>query len=101
MFYIDWVGCDISRDMLNEAIADNGGVGSTETTGDYVKSDMGMGLPFRPGTFDGVISVSAIQVLYTCVYVSIDDYICNIVVVYMHHSGCVILTAVTKTLMCA
>ena len=51
--------------MMNEAIADNGGVGSLETTGDFVKTDIGMGLPFRPGTFDGVISVSAIQVRYT------------------------------------
>lgn len=32
------------------------------TTGDLVRSDMGQGLPFRPATFDGVISVSAIQV---------------------------------------
>lgn len=30
-------------------------------TGDLAISDMGQGLPFRPGSFDGVISVSAIQ----------------------------------------
>ena len=65
IYILDWTGCDISRSMMNEAIADNGGVGSLETTGDFVKTDIGMGLPFRPGTFDGVISVSAIQVRYT------------------------------------
>ena len=48
IYILDWTGCDISRSMMNEAIA-----------------DIGMGLPFRPGTFDGVISVSAIQVRYT------------------------------------
>ena len=30
-------------------------------TGDLVHHDMGLGLPFRPATFDGVISVSALQ----------------------------------------
>jgi 18S rRNA (guanine1575-N7)-methyltransferase len=30
-------------------------------TGDLVHADMGQGLPFRPGTFDGVISISALQ----------------------------------------
>ena len=30
-------------------------------TGDLIASDIGQGLPFRPGTFDGAISVSAIQ----------------------------------------
>lgn len=29
--------------------------------GDLLLSDMGQGLPFRPGTFDGAISISAIQ----------------------------------------
>jgi 18S rRNA (guanine1575-N7)-methyltransferase len=29
--------------------------------GDLVKSDIGQGLPFRPATFDGAISISAIQ----------------------------------------
>ena len=41
--------------MLNEAVADG------TNTGDFVHADMGLGLPFRPGSFDGVISISAIQ----------------------------------------
>eukprot|EP01038_Epipyxis_sp_PR26KG_P013463 gene13463-18059_t len=50
-----WVGCDISTSMLevaNERDMD---------TGDILAADMGQGLPFRPGTFDGVISISALQ----------------------------------------
>ncbi len=58
---VDWVGCDISKDMIHEAVSDNGGAGSGEITGDFVHSDMGLGLPFRPASFDGVISVSALQ----------------------------------------
>ena len=50
-----WVGCDISRTMLDVAQ-------ERETeVGDLVHADMGHGLPFRPGTFDGIISISAIQ----------------------------------------
>ena len=30
-------------------------------TGDLINHDMGLGLPFRPRSFDGVISVSALQ----------------------------------------
>jgi 18S rRNA (guanine1575-N7)-methyltransferase len=30
-------------------------------TGDLVHHDMGLGLPFRPASFDGVISISALQ----------------------------------------
>lgn len=52
---VDWVGCDISKAMLHEAVVDG-----TES-GDFVHSDMGLGLPFRPASFDGVISISAIQ----------------------------------------
>ena len=29
--------------------------------GDLCQADMGLGLPYRPGSFDGVISISAIQ----------------------------------------
>ena len=47
-----WTGIDISRDMLNIA-KDNGA--------DVIQADMGNILPFRPGTFDGCISISAIQ----------------------------------------
>eukprot|EP01035_Chromulina_nebulosa_P055552 gene55552-76125_t len=50
-----WVGCDISQSMLNVAAE------RESDTGDLVEADMGQGLPFRPGTFDGVISISAIQ----------------------------------------
>lgn len=32
-----------------------------EVEGDLMLQDMGDGLPFRPGTFDGVISISAVQ----------------------------------------
>eukprot|EP01132_Coremiostelium_polycephalum_P007558 gene7558-9292_t len=49
-----WIGCDISKDMLDVAL-------DREVEGDVVLRDMGQGLPFRPGTFDGVISISAIQ----------------------------------------
>jgi 18S rRNA (guanine1575-N7)-methyltransferase len=50
-----WVGLDISRDMLDVA-------NERETDmGDLCHHDMGTGLPFRPSTFDGCISVSALQ----------------------------------------
>ncbi|PIO71890.1 hypothetical protein TELCIR_06198 [Teladorsagia circumcincta] len=32
-----------------------------ENMGDFILSDMGSGVPFLPGTFDGAISISAIQ----------------------------------------
>ncbi|CAN0332920.1 unnamed protein product [Ectocarpus sp. 8 AP-2014] len=50
-----WLGVDISRDMLDVA-------NERETDfGDLCHHDMGTGLPFRPATFDGCISVSALQ----------------------------------------
>eukprot|EP00118_Oscarella_pearsei_P007007 m.32976 g.32976 ORF g.32976 m.32976 type:complete len:279 (+) comp31738_c0_seq1:83-919(+) len=49
-----WVGIDISSSMLNVAV-------EREIEGDLFLSDMGNGVFFRPGTFDGVISVSALQ----------------------------------------
>ena len=49
-----WIGCDISKAMLNEAV-------EREVDGDLVVRDLGDGLPFRPGMFDGCISVSAVQ----------------------------------------
>lgn len=50
-----WLGADISRDMLDVA-------NERETDfGDLCQHDMGTGLPFRPATFDGCISVSALQ----------------------------------------
>lgn len=49
-----WVGCDISSAML--AVARD-----REVDGDVILSDLGQGLGFRPGSFDGVISISALQ----------------------------------------
>ncbi len=49
-----WVGSDISQDMLSVAV-DRG------TEGDMMLHDMGQGLPFRHGVFDGVVSISALQ----------------------------------------
>ena len=43
-----WVGVDISESMLN--VAYERGV-----EGDTILSDMGQGMPFRAGTFDGCI----------------------------------------------
>jgi len=48
------VGMDISSAMLDVAI-------EREVEGDVALGDMGQGLPFRAGTFDGVMSVSALQ----------------------------------------
>lgn len=50
-----WVGCDISRDMIDIALE------RESETGDLIQADNGQGLPFRPGSFDGAISISAIQ----------------------------------------
>lgn len=50
-----WVGCDISSSML--AVASE----QDTDTGDLCHADMGQGLPFRPATFDGIVSISAIQ----------------------------------------
>eukprot|EP00128_Syssomonas_multiformis_P003046 Colp12_sorted_trinity150504_noHs@21136 len=49
-----WVGCDISPAMLDVAL-------ERETEGDLLLHDMGQGMPFRPGCFDGAISISALQ----------------------------------------
>ncbi|PNH11944.1 putative methyltransferase WBSCR22 [Tetrabaena socialis] len=49
-----WVGCDISAAMLDVAV-------DREVEGDLVLSDLGHGLPLRPGAFDGAISISAVQ----------------------------------------
>jgi 18S rRNA (guanine1575-N7)-methyltransferase len=50
-----WVGCDISRSMLEVAREQE------SETGDLMRVDMGQGLPFRPGSFDGAVSISALQ----------------------------------------
>lgn len=49
-----WIGIDISSSMLNVAV-------DREVEGDLVLGDMGHGMPFKAGTFDGAISISAIQ----------------------------------------
>jgi len=54
----EWIGMDISKWMLKVA-------SERDIDGDVLYSDMGQGLPFRPGTFDGAISISAIQWLCT------------------------------------
>lgn len=80
-----WLGCDVSRDMLdvaNERIerkrdeAINGKDDSSDdeemkvsdsnetsiaSSGDLMHHDMGTGLPFRPATFDACVSISALQ----------------------------------------
>ncbi|KAG7698528.1 hypothetical protein KL911_003707 [Ogataea haglerorum] len=49
-----WVGMDIAPSMLATAL-------DREVEGDLFLSDMGCGVPFRAGTFDAAISISAIQ----------------------------------------
>lgn len=79
-----WLGCDVSRDMLNVArdrmdrqaekakMADNHMDDDNDeeeesaddieaSTGDLLHHDMGTGLPFRAATFDACISISALQ----------------------------------------
>jgi 18S rRNA (guanine1575-N7)-methyltransferase len=78
-----WVGCDVSRDMLQVAHErmedtynvkdkddDGGGMRDDSddddddelpSTGDLMHHDMGTGLPFRPATFDACVSISALQ----------------------------------------
>lgn len=54
-----WMGLDISRSMLDVAV-------DREVEGDVILGDMGHGLGFRSGTFDGAVSISAIQWLCNC-----------------------------------
>nr|POE82703.1 18s rrna (guanine(1575)-n(7))-methyltransferase [Quercus suber] len=49
-----WVGMDISSSMLGEAL-------ERDVEGDMLLADIGQGVPFRAGTFDAAISISAIQ----------------------------------------
>lgn len=49
-----WVGMDISASMLDVAL-------QRDVEGDLMLADIGQGVPFRAGTFDGAISISAIQ----------------------------------------
>ena len=48
-----WIGCDISKDMLN--VSQERLAGDSSGAGDVFQLDMGMGLPMRAGVFDGVI----------------------------------------------
>uniref|UniRef100_A0A915DHD5 PCI domain-containing protein n=1 Tax=Ditylenchus dipsaci TaxID=166011 RepID=A0A915DHD5_9BILA len=65
----EWMGLDISKDMLSEFSLHSYCVTSVdlvaqednETDGELLLGDMGLGLPFKPGCFDGAISISAIQ----------------------------------------
>lgn len=49
-----WVGMDVSPSMLDIAL-------QRDVEGDLMLADIGQGIPFRPGTFDAAISISAIQ----------------------------------------
>ncbi|KAF1914905.1 S-adenosyl-L-methionine-dependent methyltransferase [Ampelomyces quisqualis] len=49
-----WVGMDISASMLGVAL-------EKDVEGDLLLADAGQGVPFRPGTFDAAISISAVQ----------------------------------------
>ena len=49
-----WVGMDVSASMLAQAL-------ERDVEGDILLADIGQGVPFRPGTFDAAISISAIQ----------------------------------------
>ncbi|XP_078740799.1 18S rRNA (guanine-N(7))-methyltransferase [Lampetra fluviatilis] len=49
-----WVGLDISSAMLDVAV-------ERGVEGDVLLCDLGQGLNFRPGTFHGAISISALQ----------------------------------------
>lgn len=52
-----WVGVDISKAMLDVAR-------DRECEGDLILGDIGNFLPFRSGSFDGAISISAVQWLF-------------------------------------
>ena len=49
-----WVGMDISPSMLDVAL-------QRDVEGDLLLADMGQGVPFRAGSFDAAISISAVQ----------------------------------------
>ncbi|ORY82538.1 S-adenosyl-L-methionine-dependent methyltransferase [Protomyces lactucae-debilis] len=49
-----WVGMDIAPSMLQVAL-------NRDTEGDLLLADIGQGVPFRAGSFDGAISVSVLQ----------------------------------------
>ncbi|EFY86469.1 methyltransferase [Metarhizium acridum CQMa 102] len=49
-----WIGMDVSPSMLDVAL-------QRDVQGDLLLADMGQGVPFRAGTFDAAISISAVQ----------------------------------------
>lgn len=49
-----WVGMDVSPSMLDVAL-------QRDVEGDLLLADMGQGVPFRAGSFDAAISISAVQ----------------------------------------
>lgn len=49
-----WIGMDISASMLDIAM-------QRDVDGDLLLADIGHGVPFRPGSFDAAISISAVQ----------------------------------------
>lgn len=49
-----WIGLDISPSMLATAL-------ERDVEGDLMLADIGQGVPFRAGSFDAAISISAIQ----------------------------------------
>ncbi|KAG6040508.1 hypothetical protein E4U41_000329 [Claviceps citrina] len=49
-----WIGMDVSPSMLDVAL-------QRDVEGDLLLADMGQGVPFRAGTFDAAISISAVQ----------------------------------------
>jgi len=49
-----WIGMDIAPSMLDVAL-------QRDVEGDLMLADIGQGVPFRAGTFDAAISISAIQ----------------------------------------
>lgn len=62
-----WIGIDISTSMLDVAQQGN-------CEGDLLLADMGHLLRFRPGSFDGAISISAVQWLCNADRKSHDPY---------------------------
>ncbi|QPH18326.1 hypothetical protein C2857_003338 [Epichloe festucae Fl1] len=49
-----WIGMDVSPSMLDIAL-------QRDVEGDLLLADVGQGVPFRAGSFDAAISISAIQ----------------------------------------
>ncbi|MCJ1292083.1 hypothetical protein MMC34_003633 [Xylographa carneopallida] len=60
----EWVGMDISAAMLGVAL-------DRDVDGDLLLADIGQGVPFRAGSFDAAVSISAIQ--WLCNEDSSDD----------------------------